>query len=309
MDNIDLTIIIPAYYENENIQFLYKKLIKVLDKINYVWEIIIVDDGSKDQTWSNIMALHNNDSRVKGIRFSRNFGHQYALFAAFSYSKGKAIITMDADLQHPPEAIPELLAEWEKGNKIINTLRIDHEKISFFKKMTSNLFYRIFSFLSGERLNPGMADFRLLDRQVVNEIIKFRESGLFLRGIVNSLGYANSIVKFQCGNRLYGKSKYTLRKMIKFAWNGITSFSLKPLRLGIFLGILTSLFAFYELVEALIAYYSGKTVPGWTSVIVIITFLFGMLFIIIGIVGEYIGRILIEVRDRPRFIIGEKIGL
>lgn len=305
-----ISIVIPAYFEEGNLSHIYDETVKALSNINREWELIIVDDGSTDKTWDEIISLNKNDRRVKGLKFCRNFGHQYSLFAGLSFASGKAIVTMDADLQHPPSVIPKLLEEWEKGYKIVNTIRIYNEKTSFGKKITSEWFYKIFSYLSGVELKAGMADFRLLDQQVVSEFLKLKENGLFLRGLVQWLGFPSSSVEFTSGERLYGKTKYNFRRMVKFAWTAIISFSLKPLRIGVFVGILTSAFAFIQLFLALYDFFIREvTVPGWTSLVVITTFLFGILFILLGILGEYIGRILVETRNRPRFIISDFLGL
>ena len=180
-----------------------------------------------------IDALHNNDERIKGIRFSRNFGHQYALFAGMQHASGKAVVTMDGDLQHPPELLPEMLERWRAGDRIVHTIRVYSNEQGFLKRASSDLFYRLFSFLSGVEMESGMADFRLLDRQVLDELLKFKEEGLFLRGIVHWVGYQSSKLDFQCGQRFSGKGKYNVRKMLKLAWTGITSFSLVPLRVSI----------------------------------------------------------------------------
>lgn len=305
-----LSIVVPAYYEEDNIKYLYDGLIKILEDIKLSWELIFVDDGSTDRTWFEIIKLNKIDNRVKGLRFSRNFGHQYALYAGFNFASGKAVISMDADMQHPPQVIPLMLAEWKKGYKIVNTIRIDNENTKLIKRFTSKWFYKIFSYLSGAELQGGMADFRLLDEQVVQEFLKFKENGLFLRGIVEWLGYPSTAIEFKSHERLHGETKYNFKRMIKFGWEGITAFSLKPLRLGIILGIMTSIFSFSQLSLALYDYFiRHATVPGWTTLVVLNTFLFSILFVILGIIGEYIGRILIETRGRPRFIISDSLGL
>jgi dolichol-phosphate mannosyltransferase len=305
-----LSIVIPAYDEETNIEKLYHELFTVLNQLDMSWEIIISDDGSKDHTWEEILSLHQKDDRVKGVRLSRNFGHQYALFAGLSHAMGDGIISMDADLQHPPHVIPQLIQEWKKGNKIVNTKREDPEEFMFLKKVTSRLFCKIFSLLCGVKLQSGMADFRLMDRQVLDDILKFPEEGLFLRGLVQWVGYSNSIVTFLCQNRYSGLSKYTLRRMLRFAWTGLISFSIIPLRLGIIIGFVTSGIAFLFLVHAVYEkLFSDTTMPGWASAVSITSFLFGILFIMLGIVGEYIGRILTEVRARPRFLIREQVGI
>jgi len=305
-----LSIVLPAYNEAENLREVCASLARVLDPLNLPWEVIIADDGSQDATWTEIVALHRADRRVKGVQLSRNFGHQYALFAGLSHAAGDAIISMDADLQHPPELIPTLLERWRAGYKIVNTVRQDPPKTSRFKRVTSALYYALLSKLSGVPMRKGMSDYRLLDRQVLDELMSFGETGFFLRGLVMWVGYPTAWVPFECRDRLRGTSKYTLKKMFLFAMDGVTSFSVIPLRIGILIGGLTSLLAFGELTYALVMKLSGgKTVPGWASAVSVVSFLFGVLFILLGLIGEYVGRILVEVRRRPRFLANALIGI
>lgn len=305
-----LSIVVPAFNEEGNLSALYDALVPVLSGLSLSWELIISDDGSRDSTWHEIALLHRRDDRVKGVRLSRNFGHQYALMAGLAHAAGDAVISMDADLQHPPEMIPELVAAWNSGCKVVHTRRLDPPGISRFKKMSSELFYTLFSLLSGVRMESGLADFRLLDRQVLAEILQFREEGLFLRGIVQWIGYDSITIPYQCRERFSGASKYTLMKMIRFAWTGITSFSVIPLRLGIYIGIATSLLAFSEMIYAIsMRLFTDTAVPGWASGVAVVSFLFGILFILLGLIGEYVGQILVEVRQRPRFLVSEKIGM
>ena len=304
-----VSVVIPAYCEADNLSRLYQELAASLANEALTWELIIVDDGSTDGTWHEILALHRKDPRVKGLRLSRNFGHQYALFAGLSNAAGEVVITMDADLQHPPALIPQLIRSWRQGSKIVHTVRTDHNETSWRKKVTSRLFYRIFSLLSGVQISPGMADFRLLDRQVVNELLQFNEAHLFLRGLIHWVGYPSSKVEFQCGERFSGKTKYNFRRMVNFAWTGVTSFSVVPLRLAIILGSITSFIAFCGLAYAVWGKLFDTAVPGWASVVGIESLLFGILFMMLGIIGEYVGRILEEVRGRPRYIVHERLGL
>jgi len=304
-----ISIVVPAYNEEGNLRTLYAELADVLHALKMPWEIVLVDDGSTDKTWEEILALHQRDGRVKGLRLSRNFGHQYALFAGLTHATGDAVVSMDADLQHPPHVIPELVDEWHKGSKIVHTVRMDRESTSWFKRVASRLFYRVYSFASGVELENGMADFRLLDRQVIAGLSQLREEELFLRGLVQWIGFPSSKVAFLCQDRLSGRSKYTLGKMVKLAWSSITSFSIIPLRVGLLIGILTSLISFGGILYALGSDLIGFVVPGWTSIVSIISFLFGILFIMLGIIGEYIGRILMEVKGRPRFLVSAQVGI
>ncbi len=306
----ELSLVIPAFNEQGNLIPLYRALLSVLSELRMEWEIIFSDDGSSDGTWGEIAELNSLDGRVRGVRLSRNFGHQYALMAGLSASRGDAAISMDADMQHPPELIPELVELWRKGNLVVHTRRLDPVSTGPFKRWSSRLYYKVFSFLSGVPMRSGMADFRLLDRQTLDEILKFPEEGLFLRGIVQWIGYKSATVEYLGRERFSGASKYTMRKMVKFAWTGITSFSLIPLRLGIYIGIITSLLAFAEMVYAVyMRLFTDSVVPGWASGVALISFLFGILFILLGLIGEYIGRILIEVRRRPRFLVSQTIGI
>ena len=305
-----LSVVVPAFNEAGNLPRLVDELAKVLPSLEMSWEVIFVDDGSKDDTWATIRALHDQDPRIKGLQFSRNFGHQYAVFAGLSNASGQAVVCMDADLQHPPAVITQLIDEWRKGSKIVNTRRVDIDTLPIFKRITSRMFYKVFSFLSGVRLESGMADFRLFDRQALDGILAFSEHGLFLRGIVQWVGFPTSSVVFECPARFSGTTKYTLRKMLKFSLDGITSFSVVPLRIGIAIGVITSGIAFWQMGYAVYAkVVLGVTVAGWATTITVMSFMFGVLFILLGLVGEYVGRVLMQVRGRPRFIINERVGI
>lgn len=304
----ELSVVIPAYNEEKNVSEIYSRLYNVLEHLNVPAEIVFVDDGSTDNTWAEILTLNDKDERVKGVRFSRNFGHQYAVFAGLAKAKGNAVISMDADLQHPPDVIPKLVDRWKKGAKVVHTYRPEMKNVPLPKRIMTSLFYKFYNFLNGVNVGQGLADFRLIDRQVVDEILKLKEEGLFLRGLVQWVGFKQDKVPYECQTRLHGKPKYNFFRLAKLAYSGITSFSLVPLRLGIFIGVLTSFIAFCEIIYALyVRFFTKHIVPGWTSMVSILSFLFGILFILIGILGEYIGRILVEVRERPRYIVSEEI--
>lgn len=306
----EISVVVPSYNEEDNVGKLYDELVQVFPALNVNWEIIFADDGSVDGTWQEILSLHQRDSRVKGVRLSRNFGHQNALWAGLLQASGRAVVMMDSDLQHPPSVIAELLRAWQQGNKIVHTRRLDSKEVSYFKRVSSKLFYRIFSYLSGVKLESGMADFRLLDQQVVGDVLKFREDGLFLRGVVQWVGYPSVTISYHSQDRFSGSSKYTLKKMLKFAKSGIISFSLVPLRLSVLIGFVTALAAFLEMLYVIyVRLFVETAVPGWASAVGILSFLFGILFILLGVIGEYMGQILIEVRQRPRFLVSDYVGV
>lgn len=303
-----ISIVVPAYNEESNLAVLLARIRDVMDRAddNEDWEVVIVDDGSNDRTWATVETLSAKDSRIRGVRLSRNFGHQSALIAGLAAARGKAVISMDADLQHPPEVLPQLIRKWRDGYQIVHAVRRDPPQLSWFKRTTSRLYYRMFTFLSGVEIEEGAADFRLIDRQVLDEILKFEEEGLFLRGIVRWVGYETASVPFDCGERYSGSTKYGFRKMVKLGWDGVSSFSLVPLRIGIAIGLASSTIAFLSVALAIVGkWFDDTAIPGWASSVAISSFLFGVLFVFLAVLAEYVGRIAVEVRRRPRFLVRE----
>lgn len=301
-----LSLVIPLFNEEENIQPLYDAIDKATKGISI--EIIFVDDGSKDKSLAIIKNLSQKDDRIQYLSFSRNFGHQNALKAGIDYSKGDCVISMDADLQHPPELIPSLIEKWKEGYEVVYTIRKYDRKTAFLKKITARLFYGIIRSLSKTKIEKGTADFRLLDKKIIKEIKALKENYLFLRGMVSWMGFSQSRITYIAPERQAGKTKYSFRKMIKFAFSGITSFSTKPLQLSTFFGFLIAGAAFIYALYAIIASTFTDVVieKGWTSVIVSVLFIGGIQLIMIGILGEYLGKLFIENKRRPNYIIKEK---
>lgn len=300
---IFLSIVIPCYNEEKNISPLYIELKEVLNKFNYAYEIIFSDDGSKDKTFEIVKELHKNDNSVKGISLSRNFGHQIALMAGIKAAKGEIVITMDGDMQHPPAFIPELIKKQAEGFDIVNTRRIDAADIGFIKKHTSKTFYKLVNFLADVHIEPAAADFRLMTRKAVDAFIEIPERDRFTRGLISWMGFNQAIIDYHAAKRFAGKSKYTLRKMIHFASDGITSFSSKPLRFSFFFGLLTFFVGIIYAGFSVINHITGNTVSGWTSLMVTVLIIGGIQMLSIGIIGEYIARIFNESKSRPLYFI------
>ncbi len=309
-ESIEISVVVPALNEEGNIGALCGALVPVLAALTPDWEILICDDGSTDRTWACIQEQATSNPHIRGMRLSRNFGHQYAIVAGLGRARGRAVVSMDADLQHPPAVIPDLVRRWREGAKIVKTIREGTVYAGWFRRSTSRLYYRVFSWLSGVALEAGTSDFRLLDRAVVDALLEFDEEGLFLRGMVEWVGYESAEVHYRGASRVAGETSYSLWKMVRFAWHGVSSFSVVPLRLGIALGLMSSVVAFLAVVYAIVSkFVIGEAVPGWASSLAILSFLFGVLFVYLGLLGEYIGRILVETRRRPRFLVSETVGL
>ncbi len=304
--NVTVSICSPLYNEEGNVAPFVSAVREVMTKLDLPYEIILVDDGSRDGTWREISQAVEAFSEVAGVRLSRNFGHQGALMAGLRQAVGEAVISMDGDLQHPPDAIPELISAWREGAKIVFTRRFDEETISRFKKLTSNYFYQVFSSVSETRIEPGSSDFRLVDRQVLDELFKLKYGEPFLRGAFNTLGFDSVEVSYVAGTRHSGESKYTLPKMLRLARQGLISHSAIPLRLGIYLGLVTGTLSMMELVYVVVQAFRGETVPGWASTLGILSLMFSILFIILGIIGLYLEDFHRLLKQKPHYII-EKV--
>lgn len=300
-----ISVVVPLYNEAGNVSVLVTRLVDSLAPLRQTFEVLLIDDGSKDGTWDEIRNVAAGSESIRGISLSRNFGHQNALLAGLVCAKGQAIVSMDGDLQHPPELIPQMINCWEEGFDIVDTERHYTDQASLFKRASSKYFYKLFSNLAEVTLREGSSDFRLLDRRVLDALLSLRNEDLFLRGAIQWLGFGSCILPFNAAPRHSGTSKYNLQKMMTFATGALISFSTRPLRLGIGLGMATSLIAFLELIYIVIQYIRGNTVSGWASTVGIVSFLMGILLIVIGIMGAYIGRIHYAIQGRPPFIISK----
>ena len=305
-NNFKVSIIIPSFNEEKNVLILADRLMDILQKYKD-YELIFINDGSTDNTLNNLKELNTNNKKIKYISFSRNFGHQNALRAGLDHSTGDCVISMDADMQHPPELIPEMINKWIEGYDIVYTIRKESKSLSFFKRKTANIFYGIINKLSNLKIEKGAADFRLLDRVVVDVLKQFKETAMFYRGIISWMGFKQYGILYTPNDRMFGESKYTIKKMFMFALNGITSFSVIPLHISTFLGVIISIFAFiYGVYSIVMRLFTNTTISGWTSLMVGIFFLGGIQLIMLGIIGEYIGKLFIEIKRRPSYIVKEK---
>lgn len=309
MNNPLVSVIVPVYNEEDNILPLLKRLIPAVKQFDY--EVIFVDDGSHDKTVQTIKKQVNSNKNVKLLSFYRNFGHQMALTAGYEVARGDAVISMDSDLQDPPEIIPKMVEKWKEGSKVVYAKRSKREVDGFFKKITAQFFYRFINFLSDTSVPQDVGDFRLLDREVVDFLNKLPEQSRFLRGLVSWGSYPSSYVYFEREKRFSGETHYGIFKMINFAMDGITSFSIKPLRIATYLGVTAGITGFlgmiYELIMKLIS--PESFVIGWTGLFTAVMFLGGIQLITIGIIGEYVGKIYTEIQKRPRFLVKEKVNL
>ena len=307
-----ISVVIPVYNEEQVINECIKRITQVLEKLDeYENEIIIIDDGSRDNTLSLLEEMAENNSEIKILSFSRNFGHQAAVTAGLKHVTGDAILIIDADLQDPPELLPQMMELWEAGNDVIYGKRKARKGESHFKLMTAKMFYNTLNLLSDVEIPKDTGDFRLVDRTVVDIINELPEHNKFLRGLFSWTGYKQIPFEYERQERVAGKTKYPLRKMLKLATDGIISFSTKPLKILGMLGIFSVLVSLILMIYALISYFFklNDLSPGWTSIMIAITFFAGIQLVSIWILSEYIARIYDETRKRPEYIIRKKINI
>ena len=312
MEYKKISLVIPMYYEELVVEECYRKVRENLIKLeNYNYEIIFVNDGSKDKTMMYLEEIAKKDNNVKVISFSRNFGHQAAVTCGLRYVTGDAIVIMDADLQDPPELIPDMIRLWEEGNEIVYGKRISRDGENPFKLLTAKMFYSLLNKLSDVDIPKDTGDFRLVDRKVVDTINSMPEHNKFLRGLFSWVGYKNYAYEYERKERFAGKTKYPLKKMLKLASDGIIGFSTKPLKLVGVIGMVSIIISICILIYALVSYFNPNISisAGWTSLMVTITFFSGIQLIAIWLISEYIGRIYDETKQRPEYIIDKKINI
>ncbi len=307
VEKVVLSVVVPVFNEEEVLPETYRRLTVIMEGMGKSYELLFVNDGSVDRSRIILEELAQKDRRVRVIHFSRNFGHQAAITAGMDHARGEAVVVIDADLQDPPEVIPEMVAKWQEGYEVVYGKRVKREGETFFKRFTASLFYRFLQRMTSIDIPLDTGDFRLLDRKVVEVMRLLREKNRFMRGLVSWVGFRQIALPYVREKRFAGETKYPLRKMLKLAWDGITSFSDKPLKIAAYIGFLLSFFSFVYLLVILISKLLGKsTVPGWASIAVMNLFFNGVILVILGVMGEYIGRIYDEAKNRPLYIV-EKI--
>ena len=305
-----ISIITPAFNEEANLEEFYRQTSEQLKNADFDWEIIMVDDGSSDKTPEVIEQLHQKDMRVKGVSFARNFGNQVAVSAGLAAASGDAAVIIDADLQHPVELIPKMVEAWRSGYQIVNTIRRYGNKAPLFKRILSVIFYKVMNFLSGTQIETAAPDFKLIDRRVIDLLVQMPERTRYLKALIPWLGFSHISIPFDCKERFAGKSSFNFIRLAELALDGIISFTTKPLRWIVYLGcIVLGLTVPYGCWALFQFVFLGPKTPGWTSIILLNLLLGGATLISLGIIGEYVGRIYAEVKQRPLYTVQKIWGL
>jgi glycosyltransferase involved in cell wall biosynthesis len=309
MDKPVYSFVIPIYNEEETLWELYKRVSALISQLDGDSEVILVDDGSKDSSYEIISKLNSVDSRFKVAQLSRNFGHQVAITAGMDLAEGQAVIIMDADLQDPPEVVIEMAKRWREGYDVVYGVRKERHGETWFKKTTASAFYRLLRRLTDLQISTNAGDFRLVDRSALDAVRSMREHNRFVRGMFSWVGFRQTGVEYIRSERFAGETKYPLRKMIKLAIDGALSFSVAPLRFSLHIGSVIAVISFLSALFAIMAKLCGShAIPGWAFIIAGVFFLGGVQLMLVGILGEYIGRIYEEVRHRPLYLIKDAVG-
>lgn len=303
-----LSVVVSVYNEEQALPEFYQAATKVLQGISWRYELIFVNDGSQDRSWEILDQLADSDEAVKVIHFSRNFGHEAAMIAGLDYSQGDGVVCMDADLQHPPECLPDIVSCFQQGYQVINMVRTENKGAGLIKNLTSSAFYWVINTISDVHFEPNASDFFAVDRKAA-QVLKasYREKIRFLRGYVQNIGFRKTALPYEAGPRVAGESKYSLKKLFSFSVNTIVCFSNMPLKLGIYAGIFSALLGLLVMIYTLM---TRKGAPsGYATIVVLLCFMFAMLFVVVGIIGEYIAILFIELKDRPVYIVSETKNL
>ena len=312
MDNVGsvmYSIVVPVYNEENVLKEFYNRTTAVLSSLKERYEIIFINDGSVDNSLTILRELHAEDSSVKVINFSRNFGHQMAITAGMDYSAGNAVIIMDSDLQDPPEVIAKLVERWKEGHDVVYAVREARKGETLFKRLTATLFYRLIVKITNVSMHADVGDFRLMDKKVIDIFRTVRERHRFIRGLVSWVGFKQTGISYIRNERFAGETKYPFRKMLKFAIDGITSFSFLPLQLAMYAGAIISLMSFASGIYILcLRIITGRFIPGIAGILVSVLFLGGIQLLFLGLIGEYIGRMYDEIKQRPLYIVQEFLG-
>jgi dolichol-phosphate mannosyltransferase len=299
------TIIAPIYNEKETLPELYRRVVEVLSSTAEPWELVLVDDGSRDGSTEQILALAEKDIRVRPIIFSRNFGHQLAVTAGMDYSRGEAVVIIDSDLQDPPEVILKMIEKWKEGYEVVYAVREEREGETYFKRTTASLFYRLINKITSVPIPVDTGDFRLMDRKVVDVLNRMREHHRFIRGMSVWVGFRQTGVKYKRAARLAGETKYPLRKMVRFASDAITGFSYLPLQMATYMGFISAGISILAIpvVAAIRLWGTQEPLLGQATTLIVVLFLGGVQLISLGILGEYIGRLYEQAKDRPLYVV------
>ena len=307
MSNPKYSIIAPVFNEHESLPELHHRMVEVMEQTGEPWELVLVDDGSSDGSTEVIREMAKNDPRIRAVIFARNFGHQIAVTAGLDYSRGDAIVIIDADLQDPPEVILEMIAKWKEGNEVVYAVRAEREGETWFKKTTASIFYRIIYKITDVKIPMDTGDFRLMDRKVVNVMNRMRERHRFLRGMSAWIGFKQVGLPYRRGARFAGVTKYPFKKMMKLALNAITSFSYFPLQLATYIGFISAAVSIVAIPVVVIERLTGQQAfLGQATTLIAVLFLGGVQLMSLGILGEYIGRIYDEAKGRPIYIVREE---
>ncbi|RVU34112.1 glycosyltransferase [Hwanghaeella grinnelliae] len=303
-----ISIVVPMYNEAEVLPKMYSELTATINALDYGFEIVLVNDGSRDDTVQEALKLVEKDERVLLVDLSRNFGKEIALTAGLDKASGDAVIPMDADLQDPPTLIPDLVKKWEEGYQVVNAKRISRDADSFMKRTSAAIFYRLFRKLSGKTEIPeNVGDFRLLDRQALDSLLSMREHHRFMKGLFAYVGYRQATVEYERPIRAAGETKFNYWKLWNFSLEGITSFSIAPLKVSTYLGVASAAFAFlYGIYIFVRTVLIGEDVPGFPTIVVLVTFLGGVQLFFLGVFGEYMGRMFNEVKNRPLYFVARE---